>query len=1625
MRDDGGSGLLARARSLFGEARRRRVISVAVAYLGLFFVLAEAASIFLPALGLEDWTLTLVVALGILAFPLVVTLAWVFDVTREGVVRAPPYRATSGRLSWRAKRPGRASASDPDLWRRVQAIFADALDQPPEARSRFVADAAGGDPSLRTEVESLLRAHDSAGALDRLASDLMEPLVAPLRTPPAMRDPPADPAPTAGRYQVLEPIANGGMGMVYRGLDSRLQREVALKFLPPHLSTGLTARRRFLVEARSAAALDHPNICTVHEIGQTEDGGLFIAMPLYDGETLDRRLARGPLPWEDAVDVAAQVAAGLARAHEAGIVHRDIKPANLCLTDQGVVKILDFGIAKVATSTGTGADAILGTAAYMSPEQARGQEVDARSDLWSLGAVLYEMLTGERLFRGEDRDAVLAGIRSSEPVPLGRLQGTAPPPVVSVVTRLLTRVPGERPPSADVVAALLRQAVESAHEADDATDEAPDLAPDGERRHATVLELLVVHYQELLERLDPAALEARLERFGRAVEGVVRRHGGTVNQFAGDRIAAVFGVPVTHEDDVLRAARAAVELHELSGGPVVPGEEPLAIAIGMSTGVLVARPADGGDRRYRLAGDPPRKAARLAGRAQAGETLLDGASRRATQGRAEPFQLTVYTGRERELETLLSSYDRSLHGEGRVVTVEGEAGAGKSRLLHEFRARVAGGPARIVHGHCEAYAGSRPYLPFLEIMIEILDLDEDPSPRDQEAAVLAAVREIDPHLEEFVPFYLHLVSAPSERFPVPRQLKGEQFRVAMREAITALITLASERAPLVLLLEDWHWVDEASSKVLKQLAEVIASYPTLVVAAYRSEHGVEWVSGQPRTLIHLSPLDIDGSARMVGSMLGVPEVPPDVGATLHERAGGNPFFLEELCHSLREAGILRLDHGRVSLSGAPASLHLPTTIQGVIRTRLDRLPSATRDVVRSAAVLGREFSFPLLERLGHDRYGLERALETLKAVGVVQQTRVVPERTFRFRHVLTQEVAYDTLLQHRRRMLHGRAGRAIQALAGGRSDEHAGRLAYHFSRAEEWREAVRFGRASAARARSLSELQEALVTLENVQEWLSRLPDDEERRELEIDTLLQQEELCETLGERGRQQEILDRLASLVDSRAGPGRLIEVSRRQGDVYTLLGRFDDARRALDRALSLARDARDPAAQGHVLRSLGLMGWHQGRADEALEHIEEALRIDREREDDEAIIADLTNKAQILKDQERYRDALDCLERAARMLEATPNDLKRSYVLHHMGTLHRVLGDSDRALEYLMKAVETSDRQHLPVQWSFHLTSIAHLHLAEGRMDEAVRTYREAVDVARRARYAEGLAQSLRPLGELLAGIGRHDEALSYLREAAELFGQLGNPEREAAVWRATAEAAEAADAYEEALQAWSRCRSLAERSGDPVHRLDALAGAARAQRGLGAVDAARSAMVESVELARRHGLRSREAATLNSLAILHWEQGSFRDAAAGYEAALEIYRALGDEVHAGLILNSLGATLRDAGRLEESRARLTEALDVNRRTGQRLLQAHALSALGDVSLESGDVDAALEHFETSRAIRREIGDRKGEGWMARASARAHARIGRTRLARRDYAAARAIAIEMQDTELLEACDAAPV
>jgi eukaryotic-like serine/threonine-protein kinase len=362
-----------------------------------------------------------------------------------------------------------------ERWERIQYLFSAALEFSPEERQAYLASACDGDTDLLEDVNGLLAADAQADSL----WTRLKPAAEPTRETLLQNEE------EIGPYRVIAQIGAGGMGVVYRAHDGRLQRDVALKLLPRHLKIDENICQRFIAEARAASRLDHPNICVIYDIGETPGGQMYMAMPYYTGETLAQRIAHAPLSMQDALAIVIQVAEGLAAAHAKGIIHRDIKPANVMLTEAGGVKILDFGVAKIDGINLTSTGLSIGTIAYMAPEQLRGEKVDARADIWSLGATFYEMLTGQRVFAGDRMAEIMHAVLNPEMHTPGKLPAAIPAALHPIIGRALDPDLKTRYASADALLDDLRAVA-----LDDSSAAAPPASDWDARRLTVLVELL-------------------------------------------------------------------------------------------------------------------------------------------------------------------------------------------------------------------------------------------------------------------------------------------------------------------------------------------------------------------------------------------------------------------------------------------------------------------------------------------------------------------------------------------------------------------------------------------------------------------------------------------------------------------------------------------------------------------------------------------------------------------------------------------------------------------------------------------------------------------------------------------------------------------------------------------------------------------------------------------------------------------------------------------------------------------------------------------------------------------------------------------------------------------------------
>jgi serine/threonine protein kinase/tetratricopeptide (TPR) repeat protein len=1480
---------------------------------------------------------------------------------------------------------------------------------------------------------------------------------------------------TISHYKIIEKLGEGGMGAVYKAEDTKLDRFVALKFLPSHLGEAEEEKKRFIHEAKAASALDHPNICTIHEINETEDGQMFIAMGCYEGKSLKEKIQKAgandgsALSIKDAIDFTIQIAEGLRMAHAKEIVHRDIKPANIMFTSDNTVKIVDFGLAKVARSPRlTKSGVTMGTVAYMSPEQAQGVAVGHRTDIWALAVVLYEMLTGQLPFKSDYEQVIIYAILFDEPDSVRDLREDVPAELDEVISKALTKDQENRYDSIESMIQDLKKVLDSdsisakrkptQRSTPQETASSPLLR--AERRQATIVLSNLVGYVAMVEQLAPEDVEEVMKEIKDAATEIVNSHGGVVNQFADDELVALFGISASHEDDFARAVRMALALHarvrELSIEVEGRTGQPIRLSTGISSGLVVAQLSNKSDRQFEITGNAVQIATRLADMAEADKVLVSPEGQRLTasffetkaqepiflKGKtqqitpycvlgesglqtrleaAERVGLTTYVGRERELKLLRGCLENVQRGEGQLLTVVGEAGVGKSRLLYEFRLGLDLDSVRLLQGRCQSHSGSTPYRPFIETLRDILLLSEDEERASLPEAVVARIQKIDPHLEDFIPLYLDLLSIENEAYPFPEHLKGEDFRVAMLEALSAIFTLSTKSGPVVMLLEDWHWADETTEEVLSQLVEMVPAYPLLVGVTYRPEYPKNWRNLAHHTPIHLGPMEASSSLAIIKSVLGVKSLPEDLAKLVFEKTGGNPFFLEEVCQTLLQEGTLKVEKGRGVLTQSLRKLHLPDTVQAVIQTRLDRLHSDAKEVLLFGAVIGSEFPRKILQRSFTDDTQLRKSLDTLKALGLIQQLSVAPEAIYKFKHILTQEVAYACLLKHQRKPMHGLIGEAIEELYPERIEEHVEQLAHHFCHAEIWRKAIQYGQQAAKKAKGLSQFKEALKLLERVHEWLLKLPEDNKRRETLIDILLQQERLCETLGERERQQRIIDELLSLLEITKDRAKLVDVYRRQGELFTILGRFDSAEPVLRDSLRISRELSDAGEERNTLRSLGFLDWQRGANQAAVANNEAALSISRQLGEKIAIAGDLTNLGNVLRRSGDLKGALKCAEEALEIADEISDPVRQVVALHLAGTVHGHLGDNNRAASSMERGLEICREHRLLLHQTILLNLIGNIFRQQGKHEESLEFHKEALNLSRKCNYADGLAQSLRMVGETLISMDRHSEALPYLQEGTTLFAQLENFQSECLLWRKIGTVYEREGKYSQSVTAWGKVRGLCQKAKDGPGELEALEGMACMTRQQ-ANDFSRAGKyyLEALKIAERLGEQNKQGELLNAIGILEWQRGKFGEALSYYERAFEIFRELGDPVHSGLILNSMGVTLTKLKRHDEALKRLEEAFELHCETKEMVLQGHALAAMAEVHEDMGRPEQALRHYEMSLDIRQQIDDRRGEGWMSYHVARIHISQGARDKASDHLSQASNIAEEYGDNKLQDLC-----
>ncbi|HKT36004.1 MAG TPA: tetratricopeptide repeat protein, partial [Nitrospira sp.] len=837
------------------------------------------------------------------------------------------------------------------------------------------------------------------------------------------------------------------------------------------------------------------------------------------------------------------------------------------------------------------------------------------------------------------------------------------------------------------------------------------------------------------------------------------------------------------------------------------------------------------------------------------------------------------------------------------------------------------------------------------------------------------------------------------------------------------IGLASRR-PTVLILEDWHWRDEASEQVLRRLAEMVADRPLAIVATARPEYDFSWASSiEPSQLIVLSPLDFHDSEAIMRSVLKADALPARLSACIFEQTIGNPLFLEEICHAFLEEGVVVVEQRTAFLTRPVMELLLPESVQSIIRSRLDRLDWHVKEVLRVASVIGRVFTVHLLERVceGQGASRLRESLDTLTRFDMLLPVEGHQRTEYMFKHVLTQEVTYSTVLLQRRKALHGVVGQAIEDLYHHRIHEVVDLLLHHYSLAEDWAKAAHYARESAERARRLSRFEEALEFLERRKFAISKLVIGRDAHGMLVETLLEEERLCDTLGWRARQEAVIEQLFSVLQYYREPTAVTAALLRQGDLQTQLGQYGKADAALTECLAMRGAMNDRSGESHALRSRSFLRWHQAKLEEAVADNEAAFRIDEARGDYRAMSHDLTNLAPVLQQLGDFDGALKRLEHAL-ALEARERDpFNRMTILFNIANLHNKAGDFSTALAYYRDSLAVCVEHHLRINQTLVLNCMASIYWKEGRSADCLALYEEAVAICRDMKYGRGLSNVLMAIGNVFLLLDRAAEALPYFLECTTLLAELGDKVTEALSWNMAAHIYEQTGQHRQAFEAWKHARSLRAERMDQRGELDAVEAMGKLAR-----DCFHEPMQalrlfqEGLDLAISLQDFRKEGDLFNAMAVAHWGQGVFDEALRHYEAARDRYSQAGALPEMTLMVNSVGMTLHKLRRDEEAMTQLEEALALAQKAEHRLFEGYALASLGDVCLDRRDMRQARLFYERSYEIRRQIGDRRGEGWMLHQLGLTESIDGNHDAARERIEEALSIAKAGHDTELVDTC-----
>jgi adenylate cyclase len=943
---------------------------------------------------------------------------------------------------------------------------------------------------------------------------------------------------------------------------------------------------------------------------------------------------------------------------------------------------------------------------------------------------------------------------------------------------------------------------------------------DAERKQVTVLFADVSGSMDLAEHEDPEEWRKIMQRFFALLADAVNRFEGTVDKFTGDGIMAIFGAPVAHEDHAARACYAALQMLDevASYAADLRREKGLNFStrIGINSGEVVAGAIGGGEGAYTAIGHTVGLAQRMEALAEPGKAYLTEHTARLARGfldltdlgefeikgasrPVEVFELagvgqarsrldlarergfSRFVGREREMAVLEGALARVKEGEATAIGVVAEPGIGKSRLYHEFVERCRSEGTEVFQAQGQAHGKSIPFMPILQMLRAFFAIEDGDSEQTAREKIAGRALLLDASFADDLPLLFDFLGVPDPERPVP-QMSPEARQRALADVLCKLVGNPSRKKALMLVFEDLHWVDDGSQTMLQGLIDGFGGTRTLVLANYRPEYTPSWSGDDCWQALELAPLRQEDTRELLRDLAGEDPSLDGLDEPIHERTGGNPFFIEEIVRELSESGYLEGERGSYRLAKPIEGAGVPVTVQAVLAARIDRLDPDAKQLLQVASVLGKEVSEEALAMsAGLDAEAMERSLHDLVEGGFLYEAELYPQRLLAFRHPLTREVAYGTQLAEQRARTHAAAARALIELnPGDRWDELAALIADHLRQGGQPLEAARWS-ARAAHWAGHSRPHDALRLWHDVMELTAELDESEEVAALAIHSRLLQLQYAWRVG-MSREEEA--RLAAEAE---------EIAKRQNDLHSLvLLKVATAVRpglphygpdwieAVRETVALADQTEDRHLRAAV-RGAGAYAYlcvadfdgFERILDEMLEIVGEDGSVGAGIILGSPIAWGLMGKGMIRRERLEFDEAEDLFDRAlvAALEEDDPETA--SWVRSNQASLV-FRKDPEAALAIARRNVELTDRLGDVFSRSLALSNLAWVQLIAEENEAALeaieaseRLYREAMDTGGEM---EGWRGQLR--ARTLIQVGRVAEGLEVAEEAARISGERG-------------------------------------------------------------------------------------------------------------------------------------------------------------------------------------------------------------------------------------------------------------